>query len=227
MLPALSWLAPATVPQADTNMPAPRTAEIARARLNRRNRSRSVIRTSCDPFPNAGPSPGRPKSDGLSLDWRPLRCSGANTATATKLRDEPASLDVGRSGEFHLDCNRFAVVPLIQIAQAIGKIFERSVLRQHERKRTLFERYPHAAWPRLVVMDVLHRFLRILVIEPGLPSESVQNLRAGAVRSARNPASARVERFDGSCGAAKAVGSETTQTAPRTGARPWNCRDLR
>jgi hypothetical protein len=35
MLPALSWLAPATVPQAATNMPVPRTAQIARARLNR------------------------------------------------------------------------------------------------------------------------------------------------------------------------------------------------
>jgi hypothetical protein len=34
------------------------------------------------------------------------------------------------------------VVPLIQIAQAIGKIFDRSLLRQHERKRTLFETLP-------------------------------------------------------------------------------------
>jgi hypothetical protein len=50
MLPAPSWLAPATEPQADTNIPAPRTVKIARARLNPRNRSRSVIRTSYDPF---------------------------------------------------------------------------------------------------------------------------------------------------------------------------------
>jgi hypothetical protein len=49
MLPASSWPAPATVPQADTYMPVPRMAKIARARLNPRNRSR-VIRTSYDPF---------------------------------------------------------------------------------------------------------------------------------------------------------------------------------
>ena len=66
MLPALSGPAPATVPQPDTNMPAPRTAKIARARLNPRNR-RSVIGTSCDPFiqtPALAP-------DGLSLDRAP------------------------------------------------------------------------------------------------------------------------------------------------------------
>jgi hypothetical protein len=50
MLPAPSWLVPATVPQADTNMPAPRTAKIVSARLNPRNRSRSGISISCDPF---------------------------------------------------------------------------------------------------------------------------------------------------------------------------------
>jgi hypothetical protein len=50
MLPAPSWLVPPTVPQADTNMPAPRTAKIVSARLNPRNRSRSGISISCDPF---------------------------------------------------------------------------------------------------------------------------------------------------------------------------------
>jgi hypothetical protein len=80
------------------------------------------------------------------------------------------------------------VVPLIQIAQAIGKIFERSVLRQHERKRTLFERYPHAVWPRLVVMDVLHRFLRILVIEPGCPPKTFKIFeQAPSARPATRP----------------------------------------
>jgi hypothetical protein len=68
------------------------------------------------------------------------------------------------------------VVSLSEAEQAIGKIFECSVLRQHERKLTLFERYPHAAWPRLVVMDVLHRFLRILVIEPGCLPKALKNL---------------------------------------------------
>ena len=50
MLPAPSWLAPATVPQADPNVPAPRTAKRARARLNPRNRSRSGTSISFDPF---------------------------------------------------------------------------------------------------------------------------------------------------------------------------------
>jgi hypothetical protein len=59
MLPVRSWLAPATVPQADTNVPTPRTAKIARARLHPRNRSRRVIKTSCDPFPNAALASGR------------------------------------------------------------------------------------------------------------------------------------------------------------------------
>jgi hypothetical protein len=90
--------------------------------------------------------------------------------------DQVSSLGVGRSGEFDLDCDRLGVVSLSEAEQAIGKIFECSVLRQHERKRTLFERYPHAAWPRLVVMDVLHRFLRILVIEPGCLPKALKNL---------------------------------------------------
>ena len=50
MLPALSWPAPATVPQADASMPAPRMATIARARFTPRSLSRSVIRTPYDLF---------------------------------------------------------------------------------------------------------------------------------------------------------------------------------
>jgi hypothetical protein len=46
------------------------------------------------------------------------------------------------------------VVPFIQIAQAIGKIFERSVLRQHKRKLTVRKRHSHAARPQLVVMEI-------------------------------------------------------------------------
>jgi hypothetical protein len=60
-------------------------------------------------------------------------------ATETKSRDESASLRVERSGEFDRDCDRLAVVPLAETVQAIGKIFERCVLRQHERKRTIFQ----------------------------------------------------------------------------------------
>ena len=43
MLPAPSWPTPATVPQADANMPAPRMAKIIKAKLKPRNRCRSVI----------------------------------------------------------------------------------------------------------------------------------------------------------------------------------------
>jgi hypothetical protein len=46
MLPALSWLAPATAPQADANMPAPRTAKIVSARLQSRSQSRALSETS-------------------------------------------------------------------------------------------------------------------------------------------------------------------------------------
>jgi hypothetical protein len=46
-------------------------------------------------------------------------------------------LRVERSGEFDLDYDRFAMVPLTETVQPIGKIFKRSVLRQHERERTL------------------------------------------------------------------------------------------
>ena len=50
MLPALSWLAPATVPHADANIPAPRTAKIVSTRLNSRSPSRSFIETSRNRF---------------------------------------------------------------------------------------------------------------------------------------------------------------------------------
>src|ERR1700730_8276090 len=46
ILPALSWLAPATVPHADANIPAPRTAKIVNTRLNSRSPSRTFIETS-------------------------------------------------------------------------------------------------------------------------------------------------------------------------------------
>ena len=39
------------------------------------------------------------------------------------------SLGVGGNGEFDLDCDRLAVVPLTETVQAIGEIFERCVLR--------------------------------------------------------------------------------------------------
>jgi hypothetical protein len=65
----------------------------------------------------------------------------------------------GRGGKFDRDCNRPAVTPLTEAVQAICKIFERGVLRHHERNRTVFERHCHAARPRLIVMDVQHRFL--------------------------------------------------------------------
>jgi hypothetical protein len=81
-------------------------------------------------------------------------CGDVDTATETKLRDESASLGVERSGEFDLDCDGFATVPLTETVQPIGKIFKRSILRQHERERTVFECHCHAAWPRLVVIDV-------------------------------------------------------------------------
>jgi hypothetical protein len=90
--------------------------------------------------------------DGLSLDRAPSRCGRARTAT--KSQDESASLGVERSGEFDLDYDGFAVVPLTETVQPIGKIFKRSVLRQHEREHTVFECHCHAAWPRLVVMGV-------------------------------------------------------------------------
>ena len=66
-------------------------------------------------------------------------------ALAPNLNSHPALPGVGGSGEFDLDCDRLAVLPL-ETVQAIGKIFERSVLRQHERKRTVFERHRYAAW---------------------------------------------------------------------------------
>jgi hypothetical protein len=69
-------------------------------------------------------------------------------------RDESASVGVERSGEFDLDYDGFATMPLTETVQPIGKIFKRSVLRQHERERTVFECHCHAAWPRVVVMDV-------------------------------------------------------------------------
>jgi hypothetical protein len=81
-------------------------------------------------------------------------CGDADTTTETKSRDESASLGVERSGEFDLDYDGFAMVPLTETVQPIGKIFKRSVLRHHERERTLFECYCDAAWPRFVVMDV-------------------------------------------------------------------------
>jgi hypothetical protein len=74
--------------------------------------------------------------------------------TAAKSGDELASMRVGRGGEFDCDCNRLAVAPLTETVQAICKIFERSVLRHHERNRTVFERHRHAAWRQLIVMDV-------------------------------------------------------------------------
>ncbi len=77
-----------------------------------------------------------------------------DTATETKPRDGSASLGVERSGEFDLDSDGFAMVPLTETVQPIGKIFKRSVLRQHERERTVFEGHCHAAWPSLAVMDV-------------------------------------------------------------------------
>jgi len=86
----------------------------------------------------AGLSPG-PK---FALDV-PFGAAGADTATES--RDKSASLGVERSGEFNLDCDRLAVVPLTATVQAIGKISERCVLRQHERKRSVFERHRHAA----------------------------------------------------------------------------------
>jgi hypothetical protein len=49
-------------------------------------------------------------------------------------------------------------VPHIQIVQAIGKIFERSVLRQHEGKRTVCERHSQVARARLVLMEIRHGF---------------------------------------------------------------------
>src|SRR3984893_12481901 len=80
---------------------------------------------------------------------RPFWCGGADTAT--KSRDKSASLCVERRSKFNLDCDRLAVVPLTATVQAIGKISERSVLRQYKRKRSVFERHRHAAWPRFVV----------------------------------------------------------------------------
>jgi len=85
---------------------------------------------------------------------------------------------VERGGKFDRDCDRLAVAPLTQTVQAICKIFECSVLRHHERNRAVFERHCHAAWPRLIVMDVQHRFLLPL--------------------SARNSANAPVEQRDDS-----------------------------
>jgi len=61
---------------------------------------------------------------------------------------------VGGGGKFDRDCNGLAVAPLTETVQAICEIFERGVLRHHERNRTVFERHRHAAWPRLIVMDV-------------------------------------------------------------------------
>jgi len=50
MLPALSWLAPATVPHADANILAPRTAKIVSTRLNSRSPNQSFIETSRNRF---------------------------------------------------------------------------------------------------------------------------------------------------------------------------------
>jgi hypothetical protein len=78
----------------------------------------------------------------------------------TQSGDESASLDIGCSGKFDLDCDRLTVVPLTKTVQTIGKILERSVLRQHKRKRTVFERHRHAASPRFLMLDVEHRALQ-------------------------------------------------------------------
>ena len=53
-------------------------------------------------------------------------------ALAPNLNSHPALPGVGGSGEFDLDCDRLAAVPLTETVQPIGKIFERSVLQQHE-----------------------------------------------------------------------------------------------
>jgi len=65
-----------------------------------------------------------------------------------------ALLGLGLSGWYDLDCDRLTAVPLTKTIQAIGKIFERSVLRQHERKRAVCERHRHSAGARPVVMDI-------------------------------------------------------------------------
>src|SRR6202011_6038622 len=77
---------------------------------------------------------------------RPFWCGGADTAT--KSRDKSASLGVERRSKYNLDCDGLGVVPLTATVQALRKLSERSVLRQHERKRSVFERHRHAAWPR-------------------------------------------------------------------------------
>ena len=66
---------------------------------------------------------------GLYLYWVSLCCGDADTTTETKSRDESASLGVERSGEFDLDYDGFAMVPLTETVQPIGKIFKRGVLR--------------------------------------------------------------------------------------------------
>jgi hypothetical protein len=58
-----------------------------------------------------------------------LRWGLVALALATNLNSHPALPGVGGSGEFDLDCDRLAVLPL-ETVQAIGKIFERSVLRE-------------------------------------------------------------------------------------------------
>ena len=142
-------------------------------------------------------------SDGLCSDRAsPLvrRCRYRDQA-----REEATSPGIWRSGEFDLDYDRFALVPFIQIAQAIGKIFERSVLRQHVRKLTVRERHSHAARPRLVVMEVEHSFLRILVIERGLVLRNVTPF----ARTATSPAG-RLSCSTIAASETAAVDSETT-----------------
>ena len=65
--------------------------------------------------------------------WKLAKLDRASRAdTATESRDGSASMRVERGGKFDRDCNRLAVAPLTGTLQAMCKIFERSVLRQHE-----------------------------------------------------------------------------------------------
>ena len=102
--------APATMPQADTNMPAPRMAEIARARLNPRNLSRRVIRTSCDQFIEKG-AKGEPEGSGLYVEIAAHRQLSEAHIDPVDVSQEVAQNGERQQAHINLAHGRFSIAP--------------------------------------------------------------------------------------------------------------------
>ena len=110
MLPARLGPAPATMPQADTNMTAPRMAEIARARLNPRNLSRRVIRTSCDQFIEKG-AKGEPEGSGLYVEIAAHRQLSEAHIDPVDVSQEVAQNGERQQAHINLAHGRFSIAP--------------------------------------------------------------------------------------------------------------------